>query len=36
MPPLPLAEINWTLSIVGTIILSVVLTVVVNVLRKKK
>jgi hypothetical protein len=36
MSPLPFAEINWTLSIIATIILSVVLTVVVNLLRKKK
>jgi hypothetical protein len=36
MPPPLFAEINWTLSIIATIIISVVLTVVVNLLRKKK
>ena len=36
MSPLPFAEINWTLSIIATIILSVALTVVVNLIRKKK
>jgi len=31
------ADINWTASIIGTIVLSVILTVVVNlVLRKRK
>jgi hypothetical protein len=30
------AEINWTMSIIATIVASVLLTVVVNLLRKKK
>lgn len=30
------AEINWTYSIIATIVLSVILTVVVNLMRKKK
>ena len=30
------AEINWTMSIIGTIILSVVATVLLNVLTRKK
>ena len=31
------AEINWTMSIIGTVVLSVILTVVVNlVLRNRK
>lgn len=32
----PLAEINWTMSIIGTIVLSVVATVLLNVLTRKK
>jgi hypothetical protein len=31
-----LAEINWTYSIIATVVASVALTVLLNVLRKKK
>ena len=30
------AAIDWTMSIIATVVLSVILTVVVNVMRKKK
>ena len=35
MSPLSPAEINWTYSIIGTIVLSIVATVLVNVLLRK-
>jgi hypothetical protein len=36
MSPLSPAEINWTYSIIATLVLSIVATVLINVLMRKK